>query len=42
MKFILALRKAKYKGSISFECQMSDYREYQKNKEVCERLFEDL
>lgn len=32
MKFILALRKAKYKGSISFECQMSDYREYQKIK----------
>ena len=40
-RFILALRKAKYKGSISLECQMSDYREYRKNKEMCERLLKD-
>lgn len=42
IKFIGALRKAKYTGSISMECQMSDYREYKKNKEVCEGLFKDL
>ena len=41
MEFIGALRKAKYNGSISMECQMSDYKEYKKNKEVCERLFRD-
>lgn len=41
MEFISALRKAAYKGSISMECHMSDYREYQNNKEMCERLFKD-